>query len=226
MNSPSLFSKVNYRFLYFCVFADLEKNSKYLAAFVSSLTDPDKNLLGFDRLLWSCLSSGQMPSQLYSFNFYGSRSGCKIEEGVLIIFSTDELSSFPEFAKVERIVLETVAKDKGEMLDSYEEDTEFENCFYASLLIWKNFTGEPVVLNGVQNIWFGDSVQLIAGKSLYIQDEWIETFFNDDSFDDKGLLKSAVHVLLPSSEKVKSLEEAVLDKERVHLDPEIKGIYC
>ena len=224
----SLFTpaKTNYSFLYFCTINDLEKNSRELATFVSSLVDLENCLVGFDRLLWSSLSSGQMPSQLYSFNFYGSKNGCEVSEGVLVILSEEEISDFPAFLEISIKTLDKQSFNEGEVADSYEEDDEFENCYYASLLNWAVFAGVVEEVKGVKNIWFDESVQLLIGKSIYVQDDWVESYFNSQSFNDKSSLKSAVHLLLPCSEKIKSLVEAVQDKERIHLDPEIKGIYC
>jgi len=166
MNSLFAATKVNYSFFYFCTIGNLEKNSKELASFVSSKANSENYLLGFDRLLWSSLSSGQMPSQLYSFNFYGSENGCALKEGVLVILSKEEISGFPSFLEISSKALGKQSFNEGEMAATYEEDDEFENCYYASLLNWAEFTGDFERVNDVKNIWFDKSIQLLIGKSL------------------------------------------------------------
>ena len=84
-------------------------------------------------------------------------------------------------------------------------------------------------MDQVNNIWMqsGSSyIQLLSGTSLFSQDDWVENYFNSDYSIDSNKLFSAVHLLIPCREKLQELEESVRDKERIHLDPEIKGIYC
>lgn len=228
MHSSFLVSPCPYSFLYFCKFTGSDEDLLELASFVS-LNNED-HFFGFDRSLWSSLSSGQMPSQLYSFNFYGSSNGCSLDENVFLIFAKQEIKSFPLFVEREySLNLDASLVNDGELVDSFEEDDEFENCLYVTCLIWDKFDGKLPEVEQARNTWFqsGDKkVQLLTGNSIYKQDEWVEAFFQDPSFNQANKVLSAVHLLLPCSEKLKSLEEAVQDKERIHLDPEIKGIYC
>jgi len=226
MNSLNLPPKVEFSHLYLCTIKDLVKSSEEIVDFVGELNNNGDCLLGFDRTLWASLSSGQMPSQLYTFNFYGSPNSCEVHEGVLAIFSKSEITIFPNCLNVNTINLNELSYDEGEMVDSFEEDDEFENCNYATLLNWKKYTEDQIELKGLKNLWFDHSIQLLIGKSLYVQDDWVDSFFNDEAFNTENEIDFAVHLLLPCQEKIEYLKEAVKDKERIHLDPEIKGIYC
>ena len=225
MNSPLTAAKAKYSFLYFCKLPDIDKNLLDLADYLGALTAQDGIVIGFDRTLWAAISSGQMPSQLYTFNFYGSSNGCEVDENILVVISEIELRDLPEYIDTQTIKLNELTLNDGVMAESFEEDDEFVNCFYASLLIW-NSLDDTQTVEGVQNICFDMRIQLLLGNSLYAQDEWVDRFFNDSEFNHKNKLSSAVHLLLPCTEKIAALKEAVLDKERIHLDPEIKGIYC
>ena len=111
-----------YSFLYFCQFTESDEKLVDLASFISSNNTPD-NIFAFDRLLWSGLSSGQMPSQLYTFNFYGSDKGCEVEEGVMLIFSKEEISEFPAYLSLKHEMnLEKDSSVIGEMAAAFEED--------------------------------------------------------------------------------------------------------
>ena len=219
----------SYSFLYLCKFTGSDQELVELASFISSIDSKD-NLFGFDRSLWSGLSSGQMPSQLYTFNFYGSDKGCEVEERIMVLFSKDSLENIPTYLDVvHELVLGDEEINDGEMAESFEEDEEFTNCLYASCLVWKPFSGERPLIDQVRNIWSKAEeleVQLLYGTSLFKQDDWVDAYFKGDAFNSANKLLAAVHLLIPGPEKLQELEEAVQDKERIHLDPEIKGIYC
>lgn len=226
MQTPFLSAPGAYSFFYFCKFSGSDKEAGELASFISSLNTGD-NAFGFDRSLWSELSSGQMPSQLYAFNFYGSDKGCDLEENILTIFTKNEIVSFPDYLDLSYSLKIDKELFEGQMADSFEEDDEFQNCLYATCLVWGDLEEPLPAVENVKNLFLkaGDkSVQLLIGKSIYSQDDWVESFFNDESCNNK--VESAAHLIIPCSEKIKTLEEAVQDKERIHLDPEIKGIYC
>ena len=226
MQSPFFLSPDIYSFLYFIKISKAEDVSLELASFINSLNNSEKHIVGVDRSLWSVLSNGQMPSQLYSLNFYGSEYGCQVEEKILIIYSKEELSDFPEYMNVCKIELKSMTLNEGQMAEVFEEDEEFKDCYYGTCLIWKSFNDEIPIVEQVQNLCFDGKVQLLAGKSIYAQDEWIENYFGDSDFNQENVVEKAAHILFLSSEKISTLEDAVRDKEKIHLDEEIKGIYC
>lgn len=213
-----------YSFLYLCKVQKFDGNSQKLAEKLVKWTKSADLISGFDRLSWSELSSGQMPSELYTFNFYSSKNKCEVPEGVIVLLSRQSIDDFPEYLEVlGEISIDNSPQIEGEIAEPFEVDEEFSDSLYGCLLVWESSNEVKAFPEGVKVVKVSSNCYLLTGKSLYAVDDWIENFFNTDEAEG---ITSACYLLFPEKEKVLNLEEMVADKERIHLDSEIKGIHC
>ena len=213
-----------YSFLYLCKVQNFDGNSQKLAEVLVDWADESKLIAGFDRLSWSEMSSGQMPSELYTFNFYGSKNQCDVLEGVLVLISTKDLGEFPEYLElISKISIVASPQVEGDIAEPFEVDEEFAGAYYGCLFNWESPDVKRAFPDGVKVVQLSPVCSLLLGKSLYSVDDWIEDFFNKD---ESAGIKSANYLLFPEKEKVLNLKEMVSDKEKIHLDSEIKGIHC
>jgi hypothetical protein len=156
----------------------------------------------FDRSMWTQLSSGQMPSQLFPFPGQ-SVNNCAA------VFHNKPLSFKPS----QEISVSSV-NCSGQPGECFEVEDDFEEAMF--LMFLKSDKVPDLETMMVYNLETDiGPLQICAGYNLYPADEWLENFDDPDGN----------YFFAPSFELRSELIERVEDKEKIHLDKEIRGVY-
>ena len=189
------FSKIS---IFHTEFSDLGK----LASFFASL--PEDCAAVFDRLLWAQLSSGQMPAQPFPF------PGITVQN-CAAVFHNESLPIIEEVA--EKFEISDI-EFSGEAGECFEVEEDFEESMFLMFLRAEK-TSHPDNMMVCSLKTDRGSIQICVGYSLYPAEEWLEGMDSQRGY----------YFFAPSFELRSELDERVQDKERIHLDEEIRGVH-
>ena len=173
-------------------------------------------LLGFDRNLWSILSSGCVPPQLYKLS-------AALDNPLLFIAGDDNLCNTLEdkdfFSHIELVTIETRPQARGSLkaVDFVEE--EFFGGRYSAHLHGRELVDK--LHRGAISLYFSTSSH--AHELLLVEDM---ACIDDYMFAQEKNGLSAEIFYLPAKQKIKELPELLKDSEKIHLDPKLRGIHC
>ena len=214
---------------------DPAKNAKALADLLEKCSS--KNIIGFDRAIWSHLSSGQMPSQLFSFPHLHSLPNSCTYESFFIVFWNDVNGE--EFflqesylSLLESFTFNGVLQETGDLGESYEEEADFQGGLYGMIMNWH---AEDVNLPDVKSMKTfllrdKQDIQFSFGYNLSSAENWLDDNLKtgelNQDFIKANEFLSGGFFYLPSRDLLTELRERVEDKERIHLDQQITGVRC
>jgi hypothetical protein len=214
---------------------DPAKNAKALADLLEKCSS--KNIIGFDRAIWSHLSSGQMPSQLFSFPHLTSLPNSCTYESFFIVFWNDlngEESFLQEsyLSLLESFIFNDVLEQSGNLGQSYEEEEDFQGGLYGMVMSWQDEDVNFPDVRNMKTFLLGDKqdIQFSFGYNLSSAEDWLDDNLKTDELN-QGFIKaneflSGGFFYLPSRDLLTELRERVEDKERIHLDQQITGVRC
>jgi hypothetical protein len=216
---------------------DIAQNAAELASLVISTSSG--NVIGFDRAVWSEMSSGQIPSQLFSFRkLCGSRTP-EVYENVMVVFFNDDavLASFNEKPFINLLgshQVNGIVEKGGDIGESYEEEDDFIGGLFGMAVNWqlKSQVDLPKVPS-VRSFWLDCDdgyLQVCIGSQLSCMDDWLEDVFGvhgeQSEFVVVNKAVAGSFFYIPSQKMLAELSERVLDKEKVYLEQDIRGIRC
>ena len=177
-----------------------------------------------------------MPSQLFPFRKLSSTKASPepIVDSIVVFSANESEGAFCQSDFLEKVHSFTgikVINQAGELGESYEYEEDFIGGLYGLLQMWDYHAESLPEVPNIKNFWLKSSsiIQLCVGNNLSVADDWLEEFWGlygePNEILKSSVAKSGLYFYIPSKELLKDLPERVNDKERVHLDDEIRGVH-
>ncbi|NQZ59935.1 MAG: hypothetical protein HRT88_20985 [Lentisphaeraceae bacterium] len=200
--------------------------------------------IGFDRSIWSEISSGQMPPQLYHFPTLNCKVRPKaLQEVLVVLFKADsefrtQVAQFNKdfdgaLTQIFNMPFDTNQLACGAIAENDFEEEDFSDSYYLSFINWQQSCDKLVTPVTARSFPLSSKDQfalLSFSKDLNIQENWLEDTFGVYSGNQDLLLGNkaqlAAYFFFPSREILSELNERSRDKEKIHQASQISGSRC
>ena len=173
-------------------------------------------IIGFDRSLWTKLTNGLVPPQLYTFE-----PSLAEYEGLFFLAIDKSNANLDQLSSFVKVIFDEscqTAEICGELKKASFVEDEFKDGRYLSFLTHQ---GTPLSLvDGCRRLSpiEDQNYQLFLTEEVYSLDDYLSS--------NKDKILSGFYFYIPSIEKLKELPELLGDIEKIHLSENITGIRC